>query len=129
MSPPTRKLTIPRLLHVGTGCLREVASLLADSDFDLGRVLVGSGPGPSRTLAEGVVTGLRGHGVDVLHRPGLCGRLDQAASLAAEIIQEGVTVAVAVGGGRVIDPVKLAAARTRIDFVSVPTTISNDGIS
>ncbi len=129
MSLRPRKLAIPRLLHVGTGCLREVASLLADSDFDLGKVLVGSGPGPSRTLAEGVVTGLRGHGVEVLHRPGLCGRLDQAAALAAEIIQEGVTVAVAVGGGRVIDPVKLAAARTRTDFVSVPTTISNDGIS
>ena len=129
MDPRPRKLAIPRLLHVGTGCLRDVAALLADHDFDLGRVLVGSGPGPSRTLAEGVVTGLRAHGVDVLHRPGLCGRLDQAASLAAEVIQEGATAAVAVGGGRVIDPVKLAAARTRIDFVSVPTTISNDGIS
>ena len=129
MAPRPRKLAIPRLLHVGRACMPDVASLLADHDFDLGRVLVGSGPGPSRTLAEGVVTGLRAHGVDVLHRPGLCGRLDQAASLAAEVIQEGVTVAVAVGGGRVIDPVKLAAARTRTDFVSVPTTISNDGIS
>ena len=129
MTAQPRKLAIPRLLHVGKGCLRDVASLLADHDFDLGRVMVGSGPGPSRTLAEGVVTGLRAQGIEVLHRPGLGGRLDQAASLAAEIIQEGVTTAIGVGGGRVIDPVKLAAARTRIDFVSVPTTISNDGIS
>ena len=129
MPPQARKLEIPRLLHVGKGCLRDVASLLADHDFELAKVMVGSGPGPSRMLAEGVVTGLRGHGVDVLHRPGLSGRLDEAASLAAEIIREGVTTAIGVGGGRVIDPVKLAAARTRIDFVSVPTTVSNDGIS
>ncbi len=129
MSPHQRALAIPRLLHLGVGCLRDVAELLAAHDFDMGRVLVGSGPGPSRLLAEGVVSGLRAQGVDVLHRPGLCGRLDQGAALAAEVIQECVSTAVGVGGGRVIDPVKLAAARTGIDFVSVPTTISNDGIS
>ncbi len=129
MVPRPRKLAIPRLLHVGKRCLRDVPSLLADHDFDLDKVLVGSGPGPSRMLAEGVVAELRDHGVDVVHRSGLCGRLDQAASLAAEVIQEEITTAVAVGGGRVIDPMKLAAARTRTDFVSVPTTISNDGIS
>jgi glycerol-1-phosphate dehydrogenase [NAD(P)+] len=124
-----REVAIPRLLHVGHGCLRDVAPLLAGHDLDLGRVLVGSGPGPSRMLAEGVVTGLRAHGIDVIHRSHLSGRLDQAASVAGTIIEDGVTAAVAVGGGRVIDTVKLAASRTGIDFVSVPTTISNDGIS
>ena len=129
MVPRPRELAIPRLLHVSKGCLRDVASLLGDHDFDLGTVLVGSGPGPSRMFAEGVVTELRAYGAEVLHHSGLCGRLDQAAALAAEVIEEGVTVAVAVGGGRVIDPMKLAAGRTGTDFVSVPTTISNDGIS
>lgn len=124
-----RTVAIPRLLHVGTRCLRDVAPLLAEHDFDFDCVLVGSGPGPSRVLAEKVVTGLRDHGVRVLHRSHLAGRLDQAAATAGAIIEEGVTVAVAVGGGRVLDTVKLAAARTSIDFVSVPTTVSNDGIS
>jgi len=36
---------------------------------------------------------------------------------------------VGVGGGRVIDTAKLAAARTSTDFISVPTAISHDGIS
>jgi glycerol-1-phosphate dehydrogenase [NAD(P)+] len=129
MVPRPRKVAIPRLLHVDTGCLDRVAPLLSEHEFELGRVLVGSGPGPSRVFAERVVRGLRAHGVDVLHRADLQGRLDQAAAAAATIIEEGVTVAVAVGGGRVIDPVKLAAARTGVDFVSVPTAISNDGIS
>jgi glycerol-1-phosphate dehydrogenase [NAD(P)+] len=125
-----RELTAPRLLHVGAGCLDEVSALLAEHEFDLtAKVLVGSGSGPSREFADRVVAGLRAREVDVLLVPDLVGRLDQAASLAASIIEEGIAVAVAVGGGRVIDPVKLAAARTSIDFVSVPTTISNDGIS
>lgn len=129
MVPRPRTVEIPRLLHVGAGCLREVGSLLGDHDFDLGCVLLGSGPGPSRMFAEGVVTDLRAHGVRVLHLSHLSGRLDQAAATASTIIEEGVTTAVAVGGGRVIDTVKLAAARTCVDFVSVPTTVSNDGIS
>jgi glycerol-1-phosphate dehydrogenase [NAD(P)+] len=122
-------VSIPRLLHVGHDCLRDLAPLLTEHDFDLGHVLVGCGPGPSLRLAEEVIAGLRAHGIETIPRPGLTGRLDQAAALAAEIIEEGVTAAIAVGGGRAIDPVKLAAARTRIDFVSVPTTIAHDGIS
>ena len=125
----SRTVEIPRLLHVGEGCLSEVTPLLADHDFDLGCVLVGSGPGPSRVFAEGVAAGLRDHGVRVLHLSHLTGRLDQAAATAGTIIEDGVTTAVAVGGGRVIDTVKLAAARSCVDFVSVPTAVSNDGIS
>jgi glycerol-1-phosphate dehydrogenase [NAD(P)+] len=124
-----REVAIPRLLHVGHRCLDDLAPLLADHELDLGRVLVGSGPGPSRQFARTVVTGLRRRGVDVVHRPDLTGRLDQAATVAASLIEDGVTTALAVGGGRVIDTVKLAAARTCVDFVSVPTAISNDGIS
>ena len=124
-----RTIDVPRLLHVEAGCLRDVPELLADHDFDLGCVILGSGCGPTRMFAEGVATGLRRHGARVLEVSHLCGRLDQAASTAGSIIEDGVTTAVAVGGGRVIDTVKLAAARTGVDFVSVPTAASNDGIS
>jgi glycerol-1-phosphate dehydrogenase [NAD(P)+] len=128
-APRPRDVAIPRLLHVGHDGLRRVGALLADHDFDIGHVLVGCGPGPSRMLAEAVVCDLREAGIKVRLHTHLTGRLDQAAALAGEIIEEDVTVAVAVGGGRVIDTVKLAAARTGVDFVSVPTAISNDGIS
>ena len=120
---------MPRLLHVSRGCLDAVGPLLSEHEFDLSRVLVGSGPGPSRDLARRVVEGMRSDAGSVVHTPGMKGRLDQAAAVAAQIIEQGITVAVAVGGGRAIDPVKLAATRTGIEFVTVPTTISNDGIS
>ena len=76
-----------------------------------------------------MLDGLREAGLDCVEAEGLEGRLDQAADLAALVIAEEVTLLVAVGGGRVIDTVKLAAARTGTDFVSVPTAISHDGIS
>lgn len=125
----SRTVSIPRLLHVSAGCLPDVAPLLADHGFDLRRVMVGSGPGPSRLLAQTVLNGLGDAGVDVVHRSGLTGRLDQAAKLAACIIEEEVSLTVAVGGGRVLDTVKLAASRTGVELVTLPTSVSNDGIS
>jgi glycerol-1-phosphate dehydrogenase [NAD(P)+] len=69
------------------------------------------------------------HGIDVIQVTNLDGRLDQAAESAAMVISESVSLLVGVGGGRVIDTAKLAAARTGTDFISVPTAISHDGIS
>ena len=124
-----RTVEVPRLLHVGDDALRRVAPLLEGHGFDLRKAFIGCGPGPSRIFAARVAEGLRAHGAEVVESTHLVGRLEQAAAAAATIIEDGVTVAIGVGGGRAIDPVKLAAARTGVEFVSVPTTISNDGMS
>jgi len=124
-----RTIAIPRLLNVGAGCLSALEPLLREAAFDLHAVCVGAGEGPSVQFADAAVEGLRGAGIEPLEVHGLSGRLDQAAELAARVIEDGVTLLVAVGGGRVIDTVKLAAARTGTDLVSVPTAISHDGIS
>src|SRR4051794_41888278 len=120
-----RQVAIPRLLHVGRGCLRDVAPLLADHDFRLDCVLVGSGRGASRMLSEAVVEGLRRHGVKVVAASQLAGRLDQAAATACTIIEEGVTVAGALGGGRGLGTIKLAPGRTGGGFVCAPTPASH----
>ncbi|MDQ2621701.1 MAG: iron-containing alcohol dehydrogenase family protein, partial [Actinomycetota bacterium] len=120
-------IEIPQLMRVSPGCLTDLSHLL--SDFDLSRVCVGSGDGPSVAFADAAARSLRANGHEVVRQAGLAGTLDQAAGLAARVIREEITLLVAVGGGRVIDTVKLAAARTGTAFVSAPTTISHDGIS
>ena len=125
----SRAVTIPGLMEVAPDCLESVAPLLTSHSFDLTRVCVATGCGPSRPLSDRVVSGLRAHDVDTIEIDGLEGRLDQAAEMASRIISEGVSLVVAVGGGRVIDTAKLAASRTGTDFISVPTAISHDGIS
>jgi glycerol-1-phosphate dehydrogenase [NAD(P)+] len=125
----SRNVAIPRLLHVVPDCLYGVAPLLAKHDFDVTAICVGSGDGPSKALAENVVTGLRSSGLKVVHISGLKGLLEQSAQTAACIIEDQISTVIGVGGGRVIDTVKLAAARTGTDFVSIPTTIAHDGIS
>lgn len=129
MPEPLRTVAIPRLLHVAPDCLPQLGSLLPAHGFETRRVLLGTGRGPTRAFGDVVAASLRDAGMDVVEAPGLAGRLDQAAELASTIISSQVTLAVAVGGGRVIDTVKLATARTGTGFVSVPTTIAHDGIS
>jgi glycerol-1-phosphate dehydrogenase [NAD(P)+] len=124
----SRAISIPSLMEVSAACLDSVAALLVGHSFDLARVCIGSGNGPSRGPADRVDAGLRASGVDTIRVEELDGRLEQAAELAASIISEDVSLVLGVGGGRVIDTAKLAAARTGVDFVSIPTTISHDGI-
>ena len=50
------------------------------------------------------------------------------AAVAGEIAVVEPGVVVGVGGGRVVDVAKLAAARSGVDFISVPTQASSDGI-
>jgi glycerol-1-phosphate dehydrogenase [NAD(P)+] len=129
VSSPLRTVAIPRLLHVAPDSLASLGSLLKNYAFDTTRVLIGSGRGPSQEFAGVVRDSCAAAGITVIEQTGLAGQLTQAADLAAVIISSQVTLAVAVGGGRVIDTMKLATARTNTDFVSVPTTIAHDGIS
>lgn len=127
--PGQRVITIPDLLHVERGCLATLAPLFGRSSFDTRRVCVGSGGGPSVRFARAALDGLRDAGVDAFEAPELHGTFEEAADLAAHATAEGATLLLAVGGGRVIDTVKLAAAQTHTGFVSVPTAVSHDGIS
>jgi glycerol-1-phosphate dehydrogenase [NAD(P)+] len=123
-----RQIDLPRLLEVGEDCFDDIATLLADHSFDLGRVYVGSGGGESGGVARRIVARLEEE-FEVIHGPDLDGRFEEALALAADMIRAQATTLIAVGGGRVIDTVKLAAARTGTELVSVPTAISHDGIS
>jgi len=53
----------------------------------------------------------------------------EVEKLKKKIIEEDITLAVAVGGGSIVDVTKLASYRAGIDWVSVPTNCSNDSIS
>lgn len=55
--------------------------------------------------------------------------IEFAMSLAERVIATDIECIVGLGGGKVLDVCKYAAFITKIPFLSVPTTIANDGIA
>jgi glycerol-1-phosphate dehydrogenase [NAD(P)+] len=123
-----RRLTIPRLLHVGPDALARLPMLLS-RELELHDALIVSGHGPSSGFAESTSEILAAGGISCGRYETGQGTIDSAASLAAYCISNQTALVIAVGGGRVIDTAKYAAARTGIPIVAIPTTLSHDGIS
>src|SRR4051794_25464324 len=123
-----RTVGIPAVLHVEDGALARSGPLLASS-FDVSRVLIGFGCGPSEAFALVVAKSLREAGAEVALVGSLAGDVSQAEDLVAELSVPEPTLFLGVGGGRAIDTLKLAASRAGAPFISVPTTIAHDGIS
>jgi glycerol-1-phosphate dehydrogenase [NAD(P)+] len=124
-----RQIETPRLVHVSEECLDSLFELLTENSFDMERVEVCSGGEQSSAIARRIADDLRLAGSQVVERRDLTGRLEQVEALADAIAESQPATLLAVGGGRVIDSVKLAAARSGVPFVSVPTAISHDGVS
>jgi glycerol-1-phosphate dehydrogenase [NAD(P)+] len=123
-----RRLAVPQLLHVSATGFAQLPELLFRHG-DPGQTLVVSGPGPSAKFGGEAFADLTAAGLTGLHHVVQGGTVKEAAELAAFCITSEVDLVVAVGGGRVIDTVKYAAARTRTPVMAVPTTLAHDGIS
>jgi len=124
----TRLICIPRVLEVGAGALHRVADLLRRADFPLASVMVVCGEGPSHRFATVVAEAIEERGGHASIRSGFLGSHGEARVLGDLAEAMGVTLFIAVGGGRVIDIAKLAALHAGLDVVSVPTSIANDGV-
>ena len=121
-----RKVQLPREIHTGAGIIESTGSICKDLNLQ-GNVLVVSGPNTLKVGGEKVIESLENEGfnVDTLI-------IDKASEDFVQEVQkrskEKSTV-LGVGGGKIIDSAKLASTRNRIQFVSIPTAASHDGIA
>ena len=115
-----------RILKVEQECSKSISSLLAAHSLS-GKVLLVSGPQTFKLYGE-----------DLLPRLKECGKVKveivdsntiaYAMSLAEYAIAADVAVIVGLGGGKVTDVAKYAAYISKLPFVSIPTTLANDGL-
>jgi glycerol-1-phosphate dehydrogenase [NAD(P)+] len=120
-----RQTAIPELVRVKAGALDRMGIYAARYGF--GRVLLLYSQGLNHQLLERLTTSMRSRDIQVVQQIQV-----ESVSFekATELFRQSPTSAEAVvgfGGGKALDVAKYIAFLSRLPYLSVPTSLSNDG--
>lgn len=121
-----RKIQLPREIFTGPGIIKDTGAICHDLRFK-GKVLVVSGSHTYRIGGEDVIMSLQENGFEVENII-----INHASTDTIPRVQEMLSdksLVLGVGGGKVIDVAKLASTRSGLNFISIPTAASHDGIA
>ncbi|MEO3974682.1 iron-containing alcohol dehydrogenase family protein [Streptomyces sp. CAU 1734] len=121
----TRLIPSPVVVDIRPGALDDLAGLLADQRISSsGKLAVALSGGSGRALREKLAPALPGADwYEVAD-----GTIDSAVKLADAVKGRRYDALVGLGGGKIIDVTKYAAARVGLPMVSVATNLAHDGI-
>jgi glycerol-1-phosphate dehydrogenase [NAD(P)+] len=121
-----KKILLPREIHTGSGVIKKTGIICKNLKFN-GKVLVVTGPKTLKIGGEHAIESLENEGFEVetivISEPS-----EKMVKKVQNKIDE-ISIVLGVGGGKVIDVAKLASNNSNIDFISVPTAASHDGIA
>jgi glycerol-1-phosphate dehydrogenase [NAD(P)+] len=121
----TRMIPSPVVVDIRAGALDDLVALLADERIShSGRLAVAHSNGSGRALRARLAPALP----DAEWFEVAGGTIDAAVELADAIRGKRYDAVVALGGGKIIDASKYAAARVGLPLVSVATNLAHDGI-
>jgi len=121
----TRLIPSPVVVDIRAGALDGLAGLLADQRISSsGKLAIAISAGSGAVLRERLAPALSG--ADWYEVAG--GSIDSAVKLADAIRGKRYDAVVGLGGGKIIDAAKYAAARVGLPMVAVATNLSHDGL-
>lgn len=121
----TRLIPSPVVVDIRPGALDDLASVLSDERIShSGKLAVAVSGGSGAGLRERLAPALPGA---TWYEVG-GGTLDDAIRLAGAIRAGHYDAVVGLGGGKIIDCAKFAAARVGLPLVAVPTNLAHDGL-
>ncbi|MFE3634907.1 iron-containing alcohol dehydrogenase family protein [Streptomyces sp. NPDC059168] len=121
----TRLIPSPVVVDIRPGALDDLAGVLADERISQsGRLAVAVSNGSGARLRERLAPSLPGA---TWYEVG-GGTIDDAVRLASDIRAGRYDAVVGLGGGKIIDCAKFAAARVGLPLVAVATNLAHDGL-
>jgi len=123
----THRIDLPRVVLVGEDVLDSLGDICRELGFH-SAILV-TGRTTFEVAGKRAVKNLRGSGMEVKEEFVANSTPEYLSGLEEKIKKHRYEVLIAVGGGSVIDVVKISSARAGRPFISVPTTASHDGIA
>ncbi|MFQ5887174.1 MAG: NAD(P)-dependent glycerol-1-phosphate dehydrogenase [Candidatus Hydrothermarchaeales archaeon] len=123
----TKLMQLPRSVLVGEGVIEKTSDLCNDLKLE-GKALVLSGQHTYKIAGERVLE-IINNGYKANYSIVQEANMDEVKKVGAVINKDDIDFLVAVGGGKVIDVAKLASTHNDIEFISIPTAASHDGIA
>ncbi len=120
-----RSIDIPIFLQISKNILTEIVEILKDANLYFRRVLIVYGDPPLNEIADRIAESFEFSFKIHISSNGF----DKVIEIEKAVEDVRPDVIIGVGGGRTLDPAKLASTRRQIGFVSIPTILSHDGIS
>lgn len=121
----SRKIDVPLFLYIGDGIIEGIFEIIREENLYFKRPLVLSGR-TTFEIAGKKVCGSLGRYCEVSHH---LVEGEGWKEIKEVIEKKGIDLVVGVGGGKVIDIGKYASSQTHVNFLSIPTSPANDGIS
>ncbi len=128
MIPITHRMQLPREVLIGSGTLQEIGETARRLGFE-GKALLITGPSTFEIAGKAVIEDLTREGFLTDHLIVESSSIESVSQARAAISKAKPDVVLGVGGGKNIDIAKLSSALENVQFVSVPTSASHDGLS
>ncbi len=124
MSAILRNIQIPLFIKIEKGSLSKIQQILSEHHLNFQKPLI---------LSEEHILELGGNdAVHALGDPATIllkeNSITEGNRIAQEMREKGNDVLISIGGGRVLDLGKYAATKAQVNYISIPTSPSNDGI-
>ncbi|MBO5374006.1 MAG: iron-containing alcohol dehydrogenase family protein [Clostridia bacterium] len=115
------------VLKIGQGKINEIASTLLENNIS-GKILYITDPVVDRLYSHIVRPQLEEVGKMVKAETVESNTIAYAMSVAERVIATDINCIVGMGGGKVLDVCKYAAYISKVPYLSIPTTLANDGV-
>lgn len=120
-----RQINIPYLLKIGGGKIAKIGKYLFDKDMT--EIAVFWGDGMPELLGGRFYEGLPGQGIKIAFERTVSSTAMEEITRTAFSLPPSVKAVIGIGGGKALDFAKYAAYLLRLPYISVPSSMSNDG--
>lgn len=120
-----KQINIPYLLKIGNGKTEKIGKYLFDKNMN--NIALFTGYGIDELLGDKLYKGLDEQNIKIIHKEVIDDISIEKITHTAFNLPSVVDAIVGIGGGKALDFAKYSAYLLKIPFISVPTSMSNDG--
>lgn len=121
----TKEISIPKLLKIGSGKIRKIGKYLYDRKFF--KTVIFFSDGIEGIVSKELYAGFEEFNIEVLQKEYISDINIENIIHTAFKVPSSANVLIGIGGGKSLDYSKYCAHVLKLPFISVPTSVSNDG--